>query len=160
MQGGLENRFIPELSTETKRSIQGFFRITQDEQLKALAEQEASDVILTEDDIILDRIVSPGAEVDPSHLSIDGVNYMEQTINVLQAVACQRRGELLMRVGGDDGMRLARAAFAVIIKFSEQVGIFTTVWNAVEEASFSVSPDQQIREDGEGEDHHRYDQII
>ena len=99
--------------------IQGFFRITQDEQLKALAAQEASDVILTEDDIILDRIVSPGAEVDPAHLSIDGVNYMEQTIKVLQAVACKKRGELLMSVGGDDGMRLARAAFAVIIKFSE-----------------------------------------
>ena len=38
LQGGLENRFIPELSSGTKTMIQGFFRITQDEQLKALAE--------------------------------------------------------------------------------------------------------------------------
>ena len=29
-----------------------------------------------------------------------------------------------MKVGGDDGMRLTRAAFAVIIKFSEQVDLF------------------------------------
>ena len=35
-------------------------------------------------------------------------------------------------------MKLTRAAFAVIIKFSEQIGIFTNVWNAVEEAGFSI----------------------
>ena len=80
LQGGLENRFIPELSKGTKTMIQGFFRITQDEQLKALAEQEPSDVVLTEDDQILDRIVSAGVEENPDHLSLDGINYIEQTI--------------------------------------------------------------------------------
>lgn len=30
LQGGLENRFIPELSDKTKTLIEGFFKITQD----------------------------------------------------------------------------------------------------------------------------------
>ena len=37
MQGGLESRFIPELSDKTKLMIEGFFKITQDDQLRDLA---------------------------------------------------------------------------------------------------------------------------
>lgn len=37
-----------------------------------------------------------------------------------------------MRIGGNDGTRLTRAAFAAIIKFSEQVNIFRGVWDEVE----------------------------
>ena len=34
LQGGLERRFIPELSDKTKQLIEGFFKITQDPQLR------------------------------------------------------------------------------------------------------------------------------
>ena len=50
-------------------------------------------------------------------------------------------------------MKLTRAAFAVIIKFSEQIGIFTNVWNAVEEAGFSI-------DQGELTQQQRCEQII
>lgn len=48
-----------------------------------------------------------------------------------------------MRVGGADGMRLTRAAFAVIIKFSEQIDLFRRVWDAIEGAGMSI--DDSIR---------------
>ena len=37
-----------------------------------------------------------------------------------------------MRVGGSDGMRLTRAAFAVIVKFSEEIEDFQLLWDSVE----------------------------
>ena len=43
-----------------------------------------------------------------------------------------------MRVGGPDGMRLSRAAFAVSIKFSEQINLFKIVWDAVEMAGMTI----------------------
>ena len=38
----------------------------------------------------------------------------------------------MLRVGGEDGNRLSRASFAVIIKFSEQVEMFHDVWDEIE----------------------------
>lgn len=34
LQGGLESKFIPELSDKTKELMVGFFKITQDDQLR------------------------------------------------------------------------------------------------------------------------------
>ena len=46
-----------------------------------------------------------------------------------------------MRIGGSDGMRLTRAAFAVIVKFSEQLPTFKTVWDEVEMIGMGIEPD-------------------
>ena len=45
-----------------------------------------------------------------------------------------------MRVGGPDGTRLTRAAFSVIIKFSEQISIFKGVWDEVELLGMGLDP--------------------
>ena len=65
------------------------------------------------------------AEKDESgeHASLDGVDYLGLTVDVLQHAVRQRKGPLAL-VGGNDGLRLTRAAFAVIVKFSEQVPLF------------------------------------
>lgn len=116
LQGGLENRFIPELSDQTKTLIEGFFKITQDMQLRDLSLKKKDAVDLTEDDHLFGRILAKST--DSSHQSIDGVDYVELTLEVLQHAVSLKKGPIL-RVGGPDGMRLSRAAFAVIIKFSE-----------------------------------------
>ena len=139
LQGGLESRFIPELSDKTKTLIEGFFKITQDDQLRDLSLKKAEQAEKTEDDELLHRIVEKSK--DPDVAAIDNVDYVELTIELLQHVCCQRKGPLL-RVGGNDGMRLTRAAFSVIIKFSEQISIFRGLWDEVEMVGMGL--DQQL----------------
>jgi hypothetical protein len=43
-QGGIENRFIPSLSNETKHMIEGFFKISNDENLRKFALASAENV--------------------------------------------------------------------------------------------------------------------
>ena len=45
LQGGIEARFIPSLSQETKTQIEGSFKITNDRQLQSLALQNEDQVI-------------------------------------------------------------------------------------------------------------------
>lgn len=47
LQGGIESRFIPSLSVETKAQIEGSFKITNDKQLQSLALQ-SNDQVITE----------------------------------------------------------------------------------------------------------------
>ena len=44
LHGGLEDRFIPTLSSETKRQIEGSFKITSDEKLRNYSTQDESQV--------------------------------------------------------------------------------------------------------------------
>ena len=57
-----------------------------------------------------------------------------------------------MRIGGSDGMRLSRAAFAVIIKFSEQIPLFRQLWDEIEMVGLSVDSNASATA--------RYNQII
>ena len=41
LEGGIERRFIPELSAKTKELIEGFFNITMDDELRELSAKEA-----------------------------------------------------------------------------------------------------------------------
>ena len=52
-------------------------------------------------------------------------------------MAMKKKGPLMI-VGGADGMRLTRAAFAVIIKFSEQATMFISFWDSVEMANMET----------------------
>ena len=46
LQGGIENRFIPDLSQPTKIQIEGSYKITGDKELQKLALQDASAIVL------------------------------------------------------------------------------------------------------------------
>ena len=93
---------------------------------------------MTEEDELLERIAVKSDKEE--HKALDGQDYLEQTIDLLQHVACQRKGPL-MRVGGNDGLRLSRAAFAVILKFSELTRILRTVWDEVELVCMGIDQD-------------------
>jgi hypothetical protein len=114
LHGGFDTRFIPIMSKKTKDLIEGFFKITQDEELRKYALQEPSDLVKTENDELLERVI----EVDPEVADENEVDYVELTIEVLQQfVTTKIPLSPICRIGGVDGMRLARASFAVILKF-------------------------------------------
>ena len=73
--------------------------------------------------------------------AMDGSDYLEHTILLLQHVVSSKRG-ILMKVGGADGDRLARAAFSVIIKFSEQADMFRNLWDSVELHGLEIDGDK------------------
>lgn len=48
LQGGIENRFIPELTEATKQKIEGSFKILNDKQLRKVSMAKKESVILTD----------------------------------------------------------------------------------------------------------------
>ena len=83
LQGGLESRFIPELTDKTKQLIEGFFKITMDDELRDLAFKKAEEVERTEDDMMLHRVWAKSQDAEPS---LDGTDYLELTLQLLQHV--------------------------------------------------------------------------
>ena len=81
LQGGLESRFIPELSDKSKIMIEGFFKITQDHELRANSLKKPEEVERTEDDELLDRIAEKST--NPDDAALDGVDYVEMTLELL-----------------------------------------------------------------------------
>ena len=73
LQGGIEARFIPSLSQETKTQIEGSFKITGSSRLQQLALQDEDKVILTATDSLLNAIID-SEKSDPK---------VENAINVL-----------------------------------------------------------------------------
>ena len=57
IKGGLESRFIPTFGDETKSLIEGFFKITQDQQLREYALKKPEDVEVTEEDRLLSEVL-------------------------------------------------------------------------------------------------------
>ena len=57
IKGGLESRFIPTFGDETKSLIEGFFKITQDQQLREYALKRPEDVEVTEEDKLLSEVL-------------------------------------------------------------------------------------------------------
>ena len=57
LQGGIENRFIPGLSAETKVQIEGSFKITGDKEQQKLALSEASSIQLEDEDKLFSNII-------------------------------------------------------------------------------------------------------
>ena len=50
LQGGVEPRFIPTLSAETKRQIEGSYKITNDKDLQSLALKNENEIVLEPSD--------------------------------------------------------------------------------------------------------------
>ena len=116
MQGGIEGRFIPSLSDEIKKQIEGSFKITNDKKLQHLALQDRSQVILTANDTLLKAVID----------STQSNERVEQAIQVLQeALLTKRPMCVFARLGGEWGLPLSRAAFSVMLKFSDSLEQFT-----------------------------------
>ena len=109
LQGGIENRFIPGLSQATKIQIEGSFKITGDKELQKLALTEASQIQRTEEDQFLSDIISGS----------DSVSLALQVLH--QALLTKIPMCAFARIGGESGMQISRAAYAVILKFTEKI---------------------------------------
>ena len=83
LQGGIERRFIPELSEPSKQLIGSFFKITMDEELSQLATEKPELVQLSEEDEMLQRVCVK-SESKKEYKAMDGNDYLEHTITLLQ----------------------------------------------------------------------------
>ena len=134
-QGGIENRFIPSLSADTKHLIEGFFKISNDEILRNYALAKPEEITLEEDDSMLTKIIVGGEEDEFE-------DYTDLTISCLHQAMLQKVPIItIARIGGKDGMRLTRAAFAVILKYSETIEKFNCLVTDVEISAVSVPED-------------------
>ena len=57
LQGGVNEKFIPSLSAETKSQIKGSFKITNDSELLELAMKDESDVVLSKSDQLFFEVI-------------------------------------------------------------------------------------------------------
>ena len=121
LQGGIENRFIPGLSEVTKIQIEGSFKITGDKELQKLALSENEQIVLESEDKLLSNI-------------IEGADSVKLVLEVLQQ-ALQTKVPMcaFARLGGPAGLEITRAAFAVMVKFSQSELDFEALLNTVTE---------------------------
>ena len=77
LSGGIEERFIPTLSDETKRQIEGSFKIVEDQKLRELSLASADSVQLTDEDKLLSFIIDgKRGESDAADLAIESLNVL------------------------------------------------------------------------------------
>ena len=69
------------MTQETKNTVEGFYSITQDQQLKDLTAKKADEVSLTEEDKVFRRIVKKSDNEED--LSLDGSDTLEMSILLL-----------------------------------------------------------------------------
>ena len=137
LQGGIEARFIPSLSKDTKTQIEGSFKITGDKKLQTLAQQGEDKVILSLSDSLFGAII----DIEKSNEKV------EITVNVLQqGLLTKRPACLIARLGGTWGMPLTRAAFAAMLKFSSDLTLFTKLMEDVEFTSKDIGDAEQGNE--------------
>lgn len=106
LAGGMENRFINQFSSDIKKKIKDALLLVKDNTLLELIEVDAQH---NDEDELLQKILQSGKDEKADEL-----------IDTLQS-ALQRQMPMVAhaRLGGQDGMRLHRAAFAVMIKYSK-----------------------------------------
>lgn len=75
LHGGIEDRFIPSLTDETKHQIEGSFKITSDRELRDFALKKQDQVQINPDDLFLLQVIGKDAEADEQ---------IELALNVLQ----------------------------------------------------------------------------
>lgn len=86
----------------------------------------ALESILYDDDRVLEAILQAGKDAE-TDLTIE---YLQR---ILEAIPMKDRDAMVpfARLGGADGLRLSRAAFAVMVKFSDLLDDFTALVDAV-----------------------------
>ena len=118
--GGLDPNHYNMLSEETKKAVAKFAALSEDPGVLKNLNQDAPESKL-------EAIVTEGKS--------KGVDF---TIGLLQKLVM--RTVAYSRIGGQDGLRMTRAAFAVMIKFSD----LESMWNCCVESVM-------LNEDDEGE---------
>lgn len=120
LSGGFEQRHLGIFSEKTKKQMIGYARIMEDETLT----YSMSDQKLTNgsngQDLMIEAIISEGK--DPQ---VDAV------IKYLQLIYETRKPIPIARIGGEAGLRMSRAAFAIMIKFSDLVEDFNFLNDAI-----------------------------
>lgn len=134
LQGGIEMRFIPTLSLETKTQIEGSFKITNDKQLQQLALQSEDKVITEASDSLLDGIIDAQKSQQKIEMTLDVLQHGLRTKQPLCPHA---------QLGGAHGMNLARAAFSVILKFSDRLEEFIKLAESVDFTAKDIGDAEQ-----------------
>ena len=101
--------------------------------------KKPEEVEKTDDDKLLRRVWKRSAE---PKTSLDGTDYLEITLQLLNHVFAKKK-MLLLQTGGEDGNRLTRAAFSVITKFSEQTEMFRQIVDEVEMLGLTIDGDKK-----------------
>ena len=106
MSGGIENRFLSLFSDEAQQQLQDLVKISQDSKLLEMMKSGSK---LNEEDELLESIIHSGKNELVDRL----IGYLQQML--------ERKIPMVpyARLAGVDGMRLSRAALAVMIKFSD-----------------------------------------
>lgn len=107
LSGGLENRFISSFSQETKDTLKPLFEIIQEINQDNSLLEHMKQVTETPEDHLLQAIMSKGKDEEVD-LLIDLLQHSLETMQPMVAHA---------RIGGPQGLRMNRVAFAVTIKF-------------------------------------------
>ena len=134
LQGGVEPRFIPSLTQETKDQIEGSFKLTNEARMQKLAQQDASEVVKEAQDVLL------GGVIDPAESKAE----VEVTIRLLQQ-ALRTKVPMcpIATIGGENGMNLTRAAFAVLLKCTDNISGFIRL---VEDVNFNLKEHSEADE--------------
>lgn len=119
LSGGIENRFLHLFSQEAQEQLNELIKISQDKKLLQMLKEDPR---ATEQDQLLTAIVHKGTS-----------EIVDKVIQHLQQLL-ERKTPLVAfaRLSGEDGMRLSRAAFAVMIKFSELFDDFAALVDEVD----------------------------
>lgn len=106
LSGGIENRFLCLFSQETQEKIEEMAQVSGDKEMVKMMKKGVSK---NEEDKVLESIIHSGKEAMVDRL----ITYLQQML--------ERKVPMVpyARLSGQDGMRLSRAAFSVMIKFSD-----------------------------------------
>lgn len=120
LSGGIENRFITLFSNEAQVQLQDLIKISQDKKLLQLLNEHVPKE--TDEDKLITAIIHSGENPHVDRLIGYLQNFLERKIPMVPYA----------RLSGVDGMRVSRAAFGVMIKFSEFYDTFTHMVDEVD----------------------------
>lgn len=103
LSGGMENRFVNLFSAESQSQIEDLIKISEDTELHGLLKSSEK---ITDDDKVLHAVIHSGEN-----------EMVDRLMGYLQFMLERKIPQA--RVNGAAGMRLSRAAFGVMIKFSD-----------------------------------------
>ncbi len=119
LSGGIENRNIHLFSAESQSQIEDLIKISQDNSLLELLKVKSGE---NEDDKLISALIHPGQNQMVDKL----VGYLQNFLETKRPFVPHAR------LGGIDGMRMSRAAFGVMIKFSDLTDTIQTLVDEID----------------------------
>ena len=106
LSGGIENRFVVLFSNDVQQTLQDLIKVSGDDQLQKMLKEKSKG---NDNDDLLQAIIHEGKS-----------EHVDRVILYLQQILEKKVPFVpYARLGGVDGLRTSRAAFSVMIKFSE-----------------------------------------